>query len=168
MIKITPQQIMDPPILNVFINPKGLGCLLLAIFISVAAGCAISPPDPAQLRADEIALIRATVADPVLTERLLSLLDDRDRLLEANTAMLQQYRRELKSINADYDASREIIVEMFDYYNRERAQKQLRFIELISDMKALTTAAEWKVIAKFQLGNFNPRQLVYDRATAGI
>ncbi len=141
---------------------------LLLIFAFLVLGCTKEGPDPAQLRANETALIRATVADPARTERLLGLLEERDRLLEETTEMLRQYRLELKAINADYDASREIIVEMIDYYNRDRALKQLRFIELISDMKATTTAVEWKVIAKFQLGNFNPRQLVFDRATGGI
>jgi hypothetical protein len=140
----------------------------LLIFVFLVHGCTKEGPDPAQLRADETTLIQQTVADPARAERLLSLLEDRDRLIGETTVMLRQYRREMKSVNADYGVSREIIVEMIDYYNRDRAQKQLRFIELISDMKAVTTAAEWKLIAKFQLGNFNPRQLVYDRTTAGI
>lgn len=139
----------------------------LFILIALVYGCTKSPPDPVQMRADETTLIQATVADSARADRLLGLLEERDDLIEEATVMLQQYRRDLKAINADYDARREIIVEMIDYYNRERAQKQLRFIELISDMKAATTAAEWEVIAEFQLDNFNARQLVYGRATGG-
>lgn len=141
-----------------------LNYILLAIFVCAVAACTKAPPDPAQLRTDETALVRATVSDPARAERLLGLFDERDRLIEETVAMLQQYRREMKAVNADYDASREIIVEMVDYYNRERAQKQLRFIDLIAQMKAATTAAEWQVIAEFQLDNFNPRQLVLGRA----
>ncbi len=153
-----------PPILNVFINSKGLGCLLLAFSIGVAVGCAKQAPDPAQLRADETTLVQATVTDPARAERLFGLLDERDRLIEETIEMLRQYRRELRAINADYDASREIIIEMVDQYNRDRAQKQLRFIDLITKMKATTTADEWKVIAEFQLDNFKARQLVFGRA----
>ena len=134
--------------------------IVLVLLVIIAPGCSKQAPDPAQLRADETTLIQATVTDPARAERLLGLLEERDRLIEETTAMLQQYRRELKAINADYDASREIVIEMVDQYNRDRAQKQLRFIDLIAQMKAATTAAEWQVIAEFQLGNFKARQLL--------
>ena len=138
-------------------------CVLLAMLTGFAAGCAREAPDPAQLRATETALIQSTVADPARAQKLLALLDERDRLIDETSEMLRQYRREMKAANADYDITRDVIVEMIDYYNLERAREQLRFIDLIKQMKATTTAAEWKVIAAFQLDNFNPRQLVYGR-----
>ncbi len=141
-------------------------CFLLFLVVLVH-GCTKQALNPEQLRAEETALIQATVTDPVRAERLLGLLEERELLITETTAMLQRYRREFKTINADYDAGREKIVEMIDNYNRERAQKQLRFIELMADMKAATTAAEWKAIAEFQLDSFSPRQLVYGRATGG-
>lgn len=131
-------------------------------------GCSKPAPDPAQQRASETALIQATVADPARAERLLALLEERDRLIEETAAMMKQYRRELKSVNADYDSSREIMIEMIDYYNRERAQKLLRFIELTAKMKAATSAEEWQAIAEFQLDYFNPRQMIYGRSAGGI
>jgi hypothetical protein len=143
--------------------------MLLLLPISAAViGCAGQPPDPTQLRADETTLVQATVADPARAERLLALLDERDGLIEETIEMLQQYRRELRAINADYDARREIIIEMVDQYNRDRAHKQLRFIDLITKMKATTTADEWKVIAEFQLDNFKARQLVFGRAKGRV
>ena len=138
------------------------------IFIYGATGCAKEVLDPAQLRADETALIKTTVTDPTRAARFLELLEQRDQLIEETSVMMQKYRRELKSINTDYDANREVIVEMIDYYNRDRGQKQLRFIKLIANMKAATTATEWKIIARFHLANFNPRQLLYARASGGI
>lgn len=139
--------------------------LLIAI---ITLGCSKQPPDPAQQRADETALVQATVVDPARAEKLLALLDQRDRLINETSEMLQQYRREMKAINADYEASREVVIEMIDHYNRDRARKELRFIELIKQMKATTNAAEWKVIAEFQLDNFNPRQLIYGRASGSL
>lgn len=141
---------------------------LLTIFIYGATGCAREVLDPAQLRADETALIKTTVTDPARAARFLDLLLQRDRLIEKSSGLSQQYRQDLKTLNANYDASREEIVRIIGIYNRERVQNQLRFIELLADMKAATTAAEWKVIAEFQLGNFNHRQLVYGRATGAI
>ncbi len=151
------------PILNFFIDSKCLGCLTLAFFICVAVGCAKQAPDPAQLRADETTLVQSTVTDAARAERLLALLEERDRLIEETRALFQQYRREMKALNADYDASRDLLIEMIDYYNRERARKQLAFIDLVSKMKAATSAEEWAVIADFQLKNFNPRRLIFQR-----
>lgn len=140
--------------------------LLLPAF-ALVAGCAQVPLDPAQRRADETALIRATVADPARAETLLGLIDERERLIAETRDMLRQYRREMRSINADYEASRDLVVEMIDYYNRDRALKQLAFIDLITKMKEATSAAEWAVIADFQLRNTNPRKLLH-RPLEGI
>ncbi len=139
--------------------------ILFIIFILGATGCAKEVLDPAQLRADETTLIKTTVTDPARAARFLDLLDRRDQLIEKSTSLLQQYRQDLKTHNANYDVSREVIIGIVGIYNRERVQNQLRFIELLAGMKAATTAAEWKVIAEFQLDNFNHRQLVYGRAT---
>lgn len=154
--------------MNVFTSSKGPGRLLLAIFICVAAGCAKQAPDPAQLRADETTLVQATVTDPARTERLLGLLDERDRLIEEASSLLQQYRRELKAVNADYDASREIVIDMVDQYNHDRARKQLQFIDLITKMKATVSADEWKVIAEFQLDSFDARQVIFGHSKGKI
>ena len=133
----------------------------LLFLVAVIAGCARPPADPAQLRADETALVQSTVADPQRVEQLLALIEERDRLVEETRDMLEQYRREMQAINADYESSRDVIVEMIDYYNRDRAKKQLAFIDLISKMKRATTVDEWEVIADFQLRNLNPRELIY-------
>ncbi len=133
---------------------------LLPVF-ALLAGCAQPPLDPAQRRADETALVRATVADPARAETLLGLIDERERLIGETREMLRQYRREMRAINADYGAGRDVVVDMIDDYNRDRALKQLAFIDLVTKMKAATSAAEWAVIADFQLRNANPRKLLY-------
>ena len=133
----------------------------LLFVVAAIPGCARPPADPAQWHADEAALVLSTVSDPESAQQLLALIDQRDRLVDETRAMLAQYRREMKAVNADYDTSREVIVEMIDYYNRDRAKKQLAFIDLITKMKRATTADEWAVIADFQLRNFNPRELIY-------
>ncbi len=141
--------------------------LYFLLFLAVsAAGCVKQAPDPAQLRADEVTLVQSTVTDPARAERLLALLGERDRLVDETAALMRQYRREMGALNADYDASRDVVVEIIDYYNRERARKQLRFIDLVTQMKRATTAVEWSIIADFELEYFNPRQLIY-RPLAG-
>ena len=142
-------------------------CLLL-VLLGLMIGCAKEAPSLAQLRIDETTLVRATVVDPARAAGFLELLEERDQLIEETTVMVQQYRQKLKSANANYDANSETIVEVVDDYNRSRGQNQLRFIKLIANMKATTTAAEWQVIAEYHLDNFNMRQLVRIRATGGV
>jgi len=116
------------------------------------------------VRADEIALVQTTMADSARAERLIGLLQERDRLMDESTAMLRRYRRELLALNADYDSSSESISERVAVFDRERMQMQDRLIELIVQMKATTTVEEWEVIAEFQLSNFKSRQQIYNRA----
>ena len=91
------------------------------------------------VRADEIALVQTTMADSARAERLIGLLQERDRLMDESTAMLRRYRRELLALNADYDSSSESISERVAVFDRERMQMQDRLIELIVQMKATTT-----------------------------
>ncbi len=141
---------------------------ILLLLAWVSPGCVKQAPDAEQFRADETRLVKATVADAARAERLLALFEERDRLIEETGALLRQYRREFKAINAEYDTGREVHIEMVDYYNRGRAQKQLRFIELITQMKAATSATEWRVIAEFQLDNFDPRRQLFGRIAGDI
>jgi len=52
-------------------------------------------------------------------------------------------------------------------YNCQRSVAQIAFIDLIADMKKVTTPDEWKVISKYQLKRLNPRALAYGQAQAG-
>ena len=136
----------------------------------LAAACALQPatPDPAQVEArvaefreEERALILETVADSGRAERLLTLLDERDRLIGDSTRAIRDHRGRMARLNADYHAPREQFDALLAAYNEQRSRMQLRFVDVIGRMKAETTAAEWKVIARFQLKNLNPRRLVY-------
>ncbi len=134
---------------------------------ATASGCARVSPDPAELRTAEVDLVESTITDPARAERMLQLIGQRDQLVAETRVMLEQYRREMAALNADYGARREVVVEIIDVYNRERADIQLRFIDLINEMKRATTSAEWKVIAGFQLEYFDPRRMVYRQAAGG-
>ncbi len=114
------------------------------------AGCGKPPPDPTQRRADEITLIRQVLTDPERADRLLGLIEQRDLQAEETRAMRAKFRREMRLLNADFDARREVLVEIIDVFNRERAAELLRYIELVTAMKATSTATEWQAIANFQ------------------
>ena len=153
------------------------GAIVLAVYtLLLLPACALhkSAPDPAKVQQKmdatlegEKELIRSTIADSERTDRLIALLDVRDRLVGEHAETIADYRDRMKVLNADYDAPRESFEEAIAGYNRERAAWQRRFVELIDAMKKETTAEEWKAIAKYQLKKLNPRELAYKPTEGG-
>jgi len=146
------------------------------LIVVLLASCATlkQAPDPgkvqaqiAEARAQELALVRATVAAPVRAERLLELLAERDRLVEKHARLLMAHRQKMAALAADYDARREDFEVLLADFNRQRAAAQQETIDLVADMKATTTADEWAAISKFQLKRLEPRKLVYSSAAQG-
>ena len=153
--------------------------VLAAVLATVAASllsCASFKelPDPvkvqaqiAKAREQEIALVRATVADPKRAERLLQLLAERDRLVEEHARRVVEHREKIALLAADYDARREDFEVLLACFNQQRESAQRETIDLVAAMKAATTADEWKVISRFQLKRLEPRKLVYGAAAQG-
>ena len=150
-----------------------LGMVLLA---AVASGCALrkGPPDPAKVQQKisaakeaERALVERTVTDADRAARLAELLAERDRIVDAHGDAVAAYRERMRALNADYDTTDEELAEAVTEYNVQRFGLQTELAELIAEMKATTTAAEWKAIAKYELKKLDPRQLVYGPAGGG-
>jgi hypothetical protein len=118
-------------------------------------------------REQEIALVRATVADTGRSERFMELLRERDRLVEKHARLLVAHRERMAALTADYDARREDFEALLADFNKQRATAQKETIDLVAAMKAATTADEWKTISKFQLKRLEPRKLVYGAAAQG-
>ena len=146
------------------------------LVVVLLASCATlkQSPDPgkvqaqiAEARAQELELVRATVADAARAERLLELLAERDRLVERHAGLVIAHRQKIAALAADYDARREDFELLLADFNRQRAEAQQETIDLVSDMKATTTADEWAAISKFQLKHLEPRKLVYGAAAQG-
>jgi hypothetical protein len=144
--------------------------------LTLLASCATltRAPDPLDVQArideareQEVALVRATVADPARAERLIDLLVERDRLVEEHARLLIAHREKMAVLTADYDARREDFDALLAEFNRQRAAAQKETIDLAAAMKAATTADEWKTISKFQLKRLEQRKLVYGAAAQG-
>ena len=140
------------------------------------ASCATlkQAPDPAKVEAkiaaareQELALVRATVADPGRAERFMELLRERDRLFEEHARLLMVHREQMAVLAADYDARREDFEALLADFNRQRVAAQKDTIDLVVAMKAATTVDEWKTLSKFQLKRLEPRKLVYGAAAQG-
>lgn len=155
------------------------GKLLVMTTVSglvLSASCATlqRAPDPvkvqaqiAEAREQELALVRATIADPGRAERFIELLRERDRLVAEHAGHLVAHRQRIAALTADYDARREDFEALLADFNRQRAAAQSETIDLVAAMKAATTASEWKAISKFQLKRLEQRKLVYGAAARG-
>ena len=147
----------------------------IAGLVLLAACAALTrAPDPAKVKAQiaeareqELALVRATVADPGRAERFIELLGERDRLVEKHARLLSAHREKMAVLAADYDARREDFEAQLTTFNRQRAAAQKETIDVVAAMKAATTADEWKTISKFQLKRLEPRKLVYGAVPQG-
>ena len=147
----------------------------LAGFVLLASCTTLQrAPDPlkvqaqiAEAREQELALVRATIADPGRAERFIELLRERDRLVAEHAGHLVAHRQRIAALTADYDARREDFEALLADFNRQRVVAQSETIDLVAAMKAATTAREWKAISKFQLKRLEQRKLVYGEAARG-
>ena len=112
-------------------------------------------------------LIRSRVEDPERAERLVAMLDERDRLVAEHAELVRGYGERMSALNAEYGADRESFDRLVSDYNSQRMQAQRQLAELVDAMKHEATATEWKAIARYQLKKVNPRELAYDQAGGG-
>ena len=146
--------------------------LICAAFIVLtgAVGCASrsQAPDPDELQAkiestnaDYRKLIASEISDPARAKTFAALSDERDRLISKHAKVVQHYSTTMRKINSDYSSSREDFEQLVRDYNRDRRAHQVGFLELIDQMKAVTTEKEWKTLSKFELKELNPRTMSY-------
>jgi len=148
--------------------------ILVGTLFLVACATQEAELDPARIeqeiaasKAEEIALVRATIGEPGRTERLIDLLAERDQLVERFTRQIAGHKAQMARLNADYHTERSEFEAALTDYNRKRTAAQKEFIDLVAEMKRATTAEEWSEISAFQLERLNPRKLAYGGLDGG-
>lgn len=150
----------------------GIGVALLAAVLSISS-CSSRGNKPlteeqiAAYRMDEQRLIVETIPDKSRKSGIAELLSERDLLLERYSVLLCDHAENLRSLNADYKATRDQYSQVFDEYNKDRWVMTQEFVQVIAGMKELTTAAEWREIAKFQQKYLSGRKLTIERVVGG-
>ncbi|HSR88525.1 MAG TPA: hypothetical protein VLL07_06185 [Pontiella sp.] len=155
-------------------------CAASVIFLTTGlllfSACGLRPqvPDPvkvqeeiAESKRQELALISATIADPERANRMIRLLDERDKLIAQSTRTINAYRDQMSNLNADYHADRESFETLIANYNSQRAVAQEKFTALIAAMKMEASPEEWKIISKFQIERLQPQRLTYGQPATG-
>ncbi len=150
------------------LTKKPLRYLLVTAILMITAGCGFrgTATDPAALEAhfesvrqNERQLITKIVEDPQRSNALFMLLDERDQIVSKHAGVVVAYIENMRTLNADYDAPQAEFEQLFATYRNDRQTYQQDLVNIVQQMKANTTAKEWKRLAKFQLNELNPRKM---------
>ena len=153
-------------------NRGFLQAALLAAVLPIASCASLGdkPLTDAQIenyRMDEQRLIVETIPDQSRKQGIAKLLSERDLLIERQIVSLCTHAQSIRRLNANYNASRDQYSQAFARYNKERWVLQQEYVKVIAGMKKLTTADEWRPIAKYQEKYLNARRLTVERVVGG-
>lgn len=128
---------------------------LLVLFLAVSslAACggkeSVAPEEvEAQVRADMHAQIRHLVAEESRQDLAIRAFDESvveyGRMMEAIT----ERRKAMRSLNADYDATRRDFQELLDQHDRQLREQRGRVTAAIVRFEQATTPEEWDQLSK--------------------
>ena len=118
--------------------------------IGLLAGCkGLTQVEATKSAADETrTLIRENVADEAKAKQMIALVDKLENDLMAYVEIRAAHNEALRKKNADYDASREDLQNLYDAYNRDTRAIGMKIAQTDLEMKKLSTPEEWTVISK--------------------
>ncbi|HID28824.1 MAG TPA: hypothetical protein EYP19_02330 [Desulfobacterales bacterium] len=119
--------------------------------ILVMNGCAHQPVSRGELRQrvlEEMRIYIEKIPDPKRVEQLLVSVDALQQDLSELNRTVRKFRSDMRTLNVNYDATREDFCKIFDEYNMARKGKQRELLTSYRNMKELTTPSEWKSLAK--------------------
>ncbi len=128
-----------------------LNILLAALFtLILAMGCkSVTPAEATKSAGDETrTLITEHVADEARAKQMIALVDQLEIDLMAFVKTQASHNEVLRKKNADYDASREDMQNLYDAYNRDTRAMGMRIAQTHLDLTKLATPEEWVVISK--------------------
>ncbi len=128
------------------------------IALGLLVGCkSLTPVESTQLAGDEIrTLISEHVADETRAKQLIEMVDQLENDLMAYVEIQTAHNDALRRKNADYNATREDMQNLYDAYNRDTRAISMKMINTHLEMTKLATSEEWAVISKpkHRIGGF--------------
>ena len=121
------------------------------VLILLMNGCAHQPVSKEESRQrvlEEMRIYIRKIPDPNRVEQLIVLVDVLQQDLAELNRTVRKFRSDMRTLNVDYDATREDFGKIFDEYNTTRKGKQREILTSYIKMKELTTPDEWKSLAK--------------------
>jgi hypothetical protein len=123
------------------------------VLVLLIGGCSHKPKPSAMEAArgafdDLRAAVRSEIKDPDRAAQGTDLVDQLERLtIEANKDH-KAHDKKIRSLNANYDATEEEFQAAFLAFDARQKDRQERMLEINQQAKDLTTAEEWKALAK--------------------
>jgi hypothetical protein len=114
-------------------------------------GCSHQPFSKEESRQrvlEEMRIYIGKIQDPKRVEQLLVLVDALQQDLAELNRTVRKFGSDMRTLNVNYDATREDFDKMLDEYNTTRKGKQREILTSYLKMKELTTPDEWKSLAK--------------------
>jgi membrane-bound lytic murein transglycosylase len=117
------------------------------------SGCSHQPKpsavDTAKAVFDERrAAVRSEIKDPAKAAQGSELVDQLERLVKEASNDRKAHDDRIRSLNANYDATEEEFQAAFREFNVRQKDRQDRLLEINQRAKDITTAEEWKALAK--------------------
>ena len=134
--------------------------IIAATFFALVllSGCKTLTPMEATMSAgDETRLlISEHVTDEARAKQMITLIDQLEKDLMAYAEIQAAHNEELRKKNADYDASREDMQNLYEAYNRDTLAIIMKTAQTHLDMAKLATPEEWAMISKLEhrIGGF--------------
>ncbi len=128
------------------------------ITLGLLSGCkTLTPVEATKSAGDETrTIISEHVADEAKAKQMIALVDQLEKDLMAYVEIQTAHNEALRKKNADYDASREDMQDLYNAYNRDTRAIGMKIAQTDLDMKKLATPEEWAVISKpkHRIGGF--------------
>ncbi len=128
------------------------------ITLGLLSGCkTLTPVEATKSAGDETrTFISEHVADEAKAKQMIALVDQLEKDLMAYVEIQTAHNEALRKKNADYDASREDMQDLYNAYNRDTRAIGMKIAQTDLDMKKLATPEEWAVISKpkHRIGGF--------------
>jgi hypothetical protein len=125
---------------------------LVAVMLIGLAGGGCKSMSPAESTQSALGgtrdLIRETVAEKPRAEKMLVIVDQLDRDLDAYVAQRAKIDQALVEKNADYAVSREDMQPLYDQRNREYRGIAMKIAQAHMSLSELATPEEWKRLGK--------------------
>ena len=125
-------------------------CILITIIAFFTAGCAGKSPIDKEVDAfDNLRTnVQDVVADPERAEQSLVLVDELQREFDDIKELRFERKKQIKALNADYDASRAEFETLLDGIAQDRLANQERVSQTYRQLLEVITTEEWAKLAK--------------------
>lgn len=146
------------------------GFLVSVCLFGVLFGCAHQAVDETELNHqmfNEVQAQFSQVEDSGRRDQLLDLLGSMQSSFAEMNRAHDLYAKKIRTLNADYDATREDFQSLFAKFNSDRKKIQQQLLTAHFKIKSLTTKKEWKAFAEVEgkaVSQFLEKSLLESRA----